>query len=610
MDILDKIRSSADVKAVPKEQLPRLCTELREELVRSVSKTGGHLASNLGAVELTVALHRVYDTAKDRVLFDVGHQCYAHKMLTGRREQFSTLRQLGGLSGFPKPCEAADDACIAGHASTAISNALGMARARTLREEDYDVCAVIGDGALTGGLAYEGLADCGESGEPIVVILNDNAMSISANVGGLARLLARQRVRPGYIAFKRFYRRTLGRYEPVYKVIHRVKEWLKDLVLPDNMFEDMGFYYLGPIDGHDVKTLVRTIRYAREQRVPALVHVLTVKGKGYSRAENDPASYHGVGPFDPETGVGFGTKDSFSAVFGKALTQMAERDDSIVAVTAAMTDGTGLCPFAKRYPKRFFDVGIAEGHGVSMSAGLAKQGMKPVFAVYSSFLQRGYDELIHDVALDHLPAVFAVDRAGLVGADGETHQGSFDVAYLCQIPGMTVWSPSSYAELRSMLALALASDGPAAVRYPRGGEGVFTADTSGENAVILREGSDVTVVSYGIMINEALAAADLLAEKGISAALIKLNRLDAPDFERLCASVKKTGKLLVAEESAENGSMGVRILAELARRGIAVQAVLRNLGSGVVEHGSVPELRHKLKMDAEGIAAAYEEFAE
>ena len=608
LEILDKIRSSADVKAVPKEQLPLLCAELREELLKTVSKTGGHLASNLGAVELTVALHRVYDSTHDRLLFDVGHQCYAHKMLTGRREQFDSLRQLGGLSGFPKPCEAVDDACIAGHASTAISNALGMARARTLLGEDYDVCAVIGDGALTGGPAYEGLADCGASGEPIVVILNDNAMSISANVGGLARLLARQRVRPGYLAFKRFYRRTLGRYEPVHKALHRIKEWLKDLVLPDNMFEDMGFYYLGPIDGHDVKTLERTIRYAREQRIPVLVHALTVKGKGYARAEADPASYHGVGSFDPETGVGFAVKEDFSAVFGRELTRLADADEKIAAVTAAMTDGTGLSPFAKKHRQRFFDVGIAEAHGVSMSAGLAKQGMKPVFAVYSSFLQRGYDQLFHDISLDRLHAVFAVDRAGLVGADGETHQGAFDVGYLCQIPGMAVWSPASYAELRSMLALALAAEGPAAVRYPRGSEGGFREDCSAARAAVLRCGDDCTLVSYGILINEALAAAELLAARDVSAELIKLNRLDDPDFDLLCASVKKTGRLIVAEESAEAGSMGVRILAELARRGIPVKAVLRNLGGGIVEHGAVPALRQKLKIDGAGIAAAYEEL--
>lgn len=608
LKILDLIHSSADVKTLSREQISQLCIELREELIQNISKTGGHFASNLGAVELTVALHRVYDSASDRIVFDVGHQCYAHKMLTGRREQFGSLRQLGGISGFPKPCEAKDDACIAGHASTSISTALGMARARTLKNESYDVCAVIGDGALTGGLAYEGLADCGESGEPIVVVLNDNAMSISENVGGLARFLAKQRVRPGYIAFKRLYRRTIGQLEPVYKFLHWLKELVKDLLLPDNLFEDMGFYYLGPIDGHDVKLLERTLHYARELRVPVLVHILTVKGKGYPRAENDPASYHGVSPFDPAQGVDNSVKESFSSNFGKALTAMAEDDPQIVAVTAAMTDGTGLCPFAKRFPKRFFDVGIAEAHAVTMSAGLAKQGMKPVFAVYSSFLQRGYDELIHDVALDHLPVVFTVDRAGLAGADGETHQGAFDVGYLCQIPGMAVWAPSNYAEQRSMLRLALDCGGPAAVRYPRGGEGAYRADSSAENVAVLREGRDVTIVSYGILINEALSAAEKLAGRGISAEVLKLNRLDAPDFSCIADSVRKTGKLVIAEESAQAGSLGVRILAELTKDNVPAAVRLRNLGSGIVEHGTVPQLWHILGLDADGIAAAYEEL--
>ena len=608
MEILDRIHSSADVKTIPSDQLDLLCAALRSELIDDISKTGGHLASNLGAVELTVALHRVYDSSRDRIVFDVGHQCYTHKILTGRREQFSGLRQLGGISGFPKPCESADDACIAGHASTSVSYALGMARARTLQGEDYDVCAVLGDGALTGGLAYEGLADCGESGEPLVIVLNDNAMSISENVGGLARFLARQRVRPGYIAFKRLYRRTIGKYETLYRFLHRIKERLKDVVLRDNLFEDMGFYYLGPIDGHDVKLLERTIAYARELRIPVLVHVLTVKGKGYAPAEADPASYHSVGPFDPAQGVRSCGEDSFSEAFGAALTRLAAEDPRIVAVTAAMTEGTGLRPFAERFPTRFFDVGIAEAHGVTMSAGLAKQGMKPVFAVYSSFLQRGYDELIHDVSLDRLPVVLAVDRAGLVGADGETHQGSFDVGYLCQVPGMAVWAPASYAELQSMLSLALARSGPAAVRYPRGGEGVFHDDTSAQNACVLRDGTDLTVVSYGILINDALQAAELLAERGVSAAVIKLNRLDTPDFALIAASVQRTGRLICAEESAEAGALGVRILADLAARGVPVRPKLCNLGSGVVRHGSVPALRRLCGIDAEGIAAAYEEL--
>ena len=611
MDILDQIHFSADVKALPKEALPALCARLREELIEDISKTGGHLASNLGAVELTVALHRVYDSRRDRIVFDVGHQCYAHKLLTGRREQFATLRQFGGISGFPKPSEAPDDACVSGHASASISAALGMARARTLLGETYDVCAVIGDGALTGGLAYEGLANCGESGEPIVVIVNDNAMSIGENVGGLARLLSHLRLRPGYLALKKAYHRSIGRYEHVYRFLHRVKERIKDLFLPDNMFEDMGFVYLGPINGHDVKTLTRTLRYAREMRRPVLLHVLTVKGKGYPPAEADPARYHGVGPFDPLTGVAASEKRDFSAAFGAAVTELADKDSRIVAITAAMEDGTGLGGFAKAHPKRFFDVGIAEGHAVTMAAGMAKQGLRPVVAVYSCFLQRGYDQIIHDVSLDRLPVVFAVDRAGIVGADGETHQGAFDVGYLCQAPGLVLWAPSDYAEVRSMLRLALSSDGPAALRYPRGGEGAFCEDTSEANAAVLREGTDLTVVSYGILINEAIAACKALEASGVSAALIKLNRLDAPDVDVIAQSVRRTGRLLVAEDTAEAGCVGTRILATLAQRGVCLNAsALQNLGSGVVPHGSVADLWRQLGIDADGLAAAGKELCQ
>lgn len=607
MEILDQIHSSADVKAVPKEQLPRLCGELREELIQDVAKTGGHLASNLGAVELTVALHRVYDSSRDRIVFDVGHQCYAHKLLTGRRERFDSLRQYGGISGFPMPCEATDDACVSGHASAAISCALGMARARTLLGGDYAVCAVVGDGAMTGGLAYEGLANCGASGEPIVVILNDNAMSIAENVGGLARLLAHLRVKPGYIALKKAYHHSIGRYESVYRVLHRVKEWIKDRFLPDNMFENMGFYYLGPIDGHDIRTLTRTIRYAREMERPVLLHVLTVKGKGYAPAEADPAAYHGVGPFDPAQGVKKDKPTDFSAVFGETLSELAERDGAITAITAAMADGTGLCEFARRFPARFFDVGIAEGHAVTMASGMARQGLRPVVAVYSSFLQRGFDQMIEDVALDRLPVVFAVDRAGIVGADGETHQGVFDVGYLCQVPGMALYAPSSYAEVRAMLRRALEGEGPAALRYPRGGEGNFREDTSADDACVLRAGTDLTILCYGILVNSALAAADKLAGVGVSAEIVKLNRLDAPDWDLLCASVEKTGRLLAVEDCAAMGCVGVRALAEIAQRGMALKGSrLVNCGDGIVPHGSVPALWEKLGLDAAGIAAAAE----
>ena len=607
MDILDQIHSSADVKALPKEQLPALCERLREELIEDISKTGGHLASSLGAVELTVAIHRVYDSARDRIIFDVGHQCYAHKLITGRRAQFASLRQYGGISGFPKPSESPDDACVSGHASASISAALGMARARTLLGERYDVCAVIGDGALTGGLAYEGLANCGESGEPIVIIVNDNAMSIGENVGGLARLLSHLRVRPGYLALKKAYHRSVGRNEQVYRFFHAIKERIKDIFLPDNMFEDMGFYYLGPIDGHDIRTLTRTIRYARDMRRPVLLHVLTVKGKGYPPAEADPALYHGVGPFDPQSGVSAQKKQDFSAAFGAAVKELAAEDRRIVAITAAMADGTGLTDFASAFPKRFFDVGIAEGHAVTMAAGMARQGLRPVVAVYSSFLQRAYDQMIHDVSLDRLPVVFAVDRAGVVGADGETHQGAFDVGYLCQTPGMAVWAPSDYAETRSMLRMALAAERPAALRYPRGEEGAFQEDTSAEDAVLLREGADVTVVSYGVLINEAIAACEKLAASGIDAALVKLNRLDAPDLALVACQAEKTGRLLVAEDTAEAGCVGTRLLAALERQGVCLRAAsLRNLGSGVVPHGCVTELWRRLCIDAEGIASECE----
>lgn len=606
-NILDNIHCSADVKALKTEQLEPLCAELRKAIMEKVSQTGGHLGSNLGAVELTVALHRVYDTSRDRIVFDVGHQCYAHKMLTGRLEDFDTLRQMGGLSGFPKPRESADDACIAGHASTSISNALGMARARTILGEDYDVAAVIGDGALTGGLAYEGLADCGESGESIVVVLNDNGMSIDRNVGGMARMLAGLRVRRGYINFKKFYHRTVGRVEHLYKALHRVKEWVKDMVFPDNMFEDMGFYYLGPIDGHDIKTVTRTIRYARDMHRPVLVHIRTVKGKGYEPAESAPEKYHGVGSFDPVCGVEGEDKPCFSKAFGEALCRRAEEDGRIVAISAAMVSGTGLSGFAQTYPKRFFDVGIAEGHAVSMAAGMAKQGLRPVFAVYSSFLQRSYDMLIHDVGLDGLPLVLAVDRSGLVGADGETHQGVFDAGYLCQVPGMKVYAPSNYAELESMLGLALEQDGPVAVCYPRGGEGAYTGDNSGAEECVLRRGGDGTIVCYGIMVNEALAAADILSRKGFEAEVIKLGRIDPGAFPLVTESAKKTGRIVIAEESALRGCVGTRILAGLESAGVACRARLLNLGSGIVEHGSVSQLRKKYGIDAEAIAAALED---
>ena len=605
MSILERINSSNDIKKLPEEELEPLCQELRDYMISSISRTGGHLASNLGAVELTVALHRVYDTSRDRVVFDVGHQSYVHKIITGRRDSFCTLRQHGGLSGFPKPYESEDDAFIAGHASNSVSVALGMARARTLSHADYDVAAIIGDGALSGGLAYEGLANAAASGEPLVVILNDNNMSINENVGGTAHLLESLRVRPGYISFKRWYRDVFTKLPGLYKFNHAIKEWLKKRLLPGNVFSGMGMYYLGPVDGHDIGKLETVIRWARELRKPVLVHVVTKKGKGYKYAEEHPEKFHGVGRFDIETGELHDSGDCFSAKMGESLSRLADNDGRIIGITAAMSSGTGMDVFSAAHPDRFFDVGIAEGHAVSMAGGMAKQGMVPVFAVYSSFLQRGYDMLIHDVALQNLHVVFCVDRAGLVGSDGETHHGVFDVSYLSSVPDMTVLCPASYAELETMLRAAIHDiNGSVAIRYPRGGEGKYTACNTAPET-LLREGRDVTLVCYGIMTNEVLDAAERLAAEGISAEVIKLSMIKPPDFDLVMRSLRKTGKLLISEDVCEAGCVGSRILEEAAINEIHVRAAkLLNLGEGIVPHGTVAELLHDFGLDADGIVSA------
>ena len=603
MSILESINSSEDIKNLKPEELPALCEELRSFIIRNVSETGGHLSSNLGTVELTVALHRVYDSARDRIVFDVGHQSYAHKIITGRRDSFHTLRQYGGVSGFPKPYEAADDAFIAGHASDSVSVALGMARARTLRKEDYEVVAVIGDGAMTGGLAYEGLTNAAASGEPMVIILNDNNMSISENVGGTVSMLQTMRARPAYINFKRWYRQTFSRLPALYRFNHKIKEWFKARLLPDNMFSEMGLYYLGPVDGHDLPRLETAIRYAKETGVPVLLHVLTKKGKGCPYTEKEPERYHGVSRFDPATGELPPAKPCFSKVFGDTLCELAEENESVVGITAAMAAGTGLDAFARRFPKRFFDVGIAEGHAVSMAAGMAKQGLRPVFAVYSSFLQRAYDMLLHDVGLQKLHVVLGVDRAGLVGSDGETHHGVYDVNYLSTVPGMSIWCPASFAELKAMLRHAvLEESGPAAVRYPRGGEGRYR-EAHLEAETLLREGDAITMVSYGSCINRLLEAADLLRTKGVSAEVVKLNRVFPNDFSLCLESLRKTGRLLFAEEVCEPGCVGKRLLALAEEQGICLkQAALLNLGDGIVTHGTVDELARLYHMDGQGIA--------
>ena len=611
--ILETINSPADVKRLSEEDAVRLCQELRRFLVEQVSRTGGHLASNLGVVELTVAIHRVYDTASDRLVLDVGHQCYVHKALTGRRELFGTLRQFGGLSGFPKPYESVHDAFMAGHASDSVSVALGMARARTLLGAEYQVAAVIGDGALGGGLSFEGLNDAGGSGEPLVVILNDNGMSIDKNVGGLSKHLSRMRTEPEYYAFKKKYRKVLEKLpagRTLYEWSHELKTALKKSLLPpvSTVFEDMGFSYMGPVDGHDVQRLTAVLRAAREAGRPVLVHVHTVKGSGYEPALREPEKFHGVGAFDPTTGqVRQPVQETFSHVFGETLRQLARQDGRVCAITAAMADGTGLTGFAVEFPRRFFDVGIAEGHGVAMAGGMAKQGLIPVFAVYDSFLQRGYDMLVQDMALEKLHGVLAVDRCGLVGADGETHHGCLD--YLSQIPGMTVLAPASFAELRRMLRRAvLDMTGPVAVRYPRGGEDGYDGDCGDEPVTVLRQGTDAAIVTYGILTGQALRAAELLEKEGVSLRVVKLNRVAPLDGDGICRALDGVKRVVAAEDQLRAGAVGERLGALLLERGAGIERyALRNAGEALPAQGSTAQLRHVLGLDAEGMAQAVRE---
>ncbi|MDL2273605.1 1-deoxy-D-xylulose-5-phosphate synthase [Oscillospiraceae bacterium OttesenSCG-928-G22] len=607
MSLLENINSPNALNELGFPELETLASEVREFLIKNISHSGGHLASNLGVVELSIALHRTFDTETDRLVFDVGHQCYTHKILTGRRDDFASLRSFGGISGFPKPSESVHDAFAAGHASTSISAALGMARARTLLGDDHHVVAVIGDGALTGGLAYEALNDAGQSGEPVIVILNDNEMSIERNVGGISQHLARLRLKPSYAKFKDAFRRATGKLpggKYIYRFVHRSKTILKNLLLPANMFESMGFTYLGPIDGHDIKSMSNLFQVAKSYRRPVLIHIVTTKGKGYAYSEKHPEAYHGISKFDVQSGrVPRAASATFSEVFGREMVELGKHA-RVAAITAAMESGTGLSAFHALYPERFFDVGIAEGHAVTMAAGMAKQGMIPVVALYSTFLQRAYDMLVHDVALQKLHVVFAVDRAGLVGEDGETHHGVFDVAFLAQIPGMAVYAPSSLAELSAMLKSAvLETRGPVAIRYPRGGEGAYTSLSEGASEV-LSQGTHLTIVSYGTMINTAIEAAALLFRHGISAEVLKLNTLSPLDADAVAESALKTGRLIVLEDCVNTGSVGERLFAALYDKRVPCAVKRVNLGDHFIPHGKSDILATACGIDAESVKNA------
>ena len=550
--ILKKINGPEDLKKLNVSEKQVLAEEIRKEILEVVSKNGGHLASNLGVVELTIALHSVFNTPDDKIIWDVGHQCYTHKILTGRKEQFSTLRKLNGIAGFPKVCESEYDTFNTGHSSTSISVATGMARAKKLMGDDQTkVIAVIGDGSMTGGMALEALNDAGSSKTNIIVILNDNEMSISKNVGGIPLFLSKLRGRKFYSKsnerVKKFMLQVPVIGNPTVKIVQKIKDAIKQILLPNMFFEDIGFTYLGPVDGHNIDKLESILETSKKISGPVLVHVITKKGKGYKFAEETPENFHGVSSFDLKTGekIKKSGKD-YSKVFGEKLVELAEKNEKIVAVTAAMKDGTGLKSFSEKFPDRFFDVGIAEQHAIGMIAGMAKEGLKPVLAIYSSFLQRGYDQLVHDIALQKLPVVICIDRAGIVGNDGETHHGIFDLSFLSSIPNLTVMAPKDFEELKNMLEFAVNFDGPILIRYPRGGENhKFTRKLSIKlgKAELIRQGKDITIIGIGKTVGKAVEVAELLKKQNINSEVINARFLKPLDEKFIVKSIKKTGRV-------------------------------------------------------------------
>ena len=620
-NLLDKINSPADVKKLSDEQLKQLAAEIRQLLIKVISHTGGHLAPNLGVVELTLALHKVFTTPQDKLVFDVGHQAYIHKIITGRREQFPTLRQYGGLSGFPKRCESEHDAFGTGHSSTSISAALGMAAARDLQGEDYNVVAIIGDGSMTGGMAFEALNNAGTLHKKMVVVLNDNEMSISKNVGAMSDYLYHLRTGETYNKIKNDIEGWLKNMEfgsDVLKAIRRLKGSVKYLMVPTSIFEELGFTYLGPVDGHDIHGLIEVLQAAKKIDGPVMVHVLTKKGKGYKPAEESPNKFHGTGPFEIATGKKItnpAAPISYTEVFGKTITELADSDKKVVGLTAAMPDGTGLNIFAQAHPDRFFDVGIAEQHAVTAAAGMAAAGMKPVTAIYSTFMQRAYDSILHDICMQKLHVTMCLDRAGLVGDDGYTHHGVFDYAYLRSIPNMTIMAPKDENELRHMLKTALSFNGPISVRYPRGsGVGVDITEPMHElpigKAEVLREGKELCFWAIGSMVQSAVQAADKLKEQGIDAGVVNMRFAKPLDKELLIEHAKRYGKIVTLEEGVLAGGVGSEVLEILDDAGLLQQCVVLRLGipDEFVTHGDKKLLFRDLGLDTDAIvqkAAAF-----
>ncbi len=608
MGLLSKIHGHQDLVQLNEAQRAQLCREIREYLVSSVSVTGGHLASNLGVVELSVALETVFDTGVDRLVFDVGHQSYVHKILTGRQDAFSTLRQFGGIAGFPKPSESETDAFTAGHASSSVSIALGMARARTLQGDKYKVIALVGDGAATGGMIYEGLNDAAVSNEPMIVILNDNAMSIDQNVGGMASHLRNLRVKDKYLGMKKRYKSFLTRIpggKAIYKLTGRIKDRLRRALIPTNIFENMGFTYLGPVDGHDTEHLIHLLQNAVDRNRPVLLHVFTQKGRGYEPAQEHPKLFHGIGKFDKESGKPLKVPvETFSDVFGSTIVNLAEKNEKLCAITAAMPGGTGLLAFKEKFPKRLFDVGIAEEHAVAMAGGLAKQGMIPVVALYSTFLQRSYDMILQDICMQKLHVVFAVDRAGLVGEDGETHHGIFDVGFLRQAPGMRILCPATMEELSQMLHWAVEEqNGPVAIRYPRGADASAARDFiwKEDSIVCHQEGDDVTILTYGTLIEQAVLAGQILHEKGVEATILRLTQVDKLPIRSILDGMSECRKLVVMEEVCAHSGIKEALSIELNGK-VPCEVYGIDLGHRFVTHGSVQELYKFCGLDGQSVA--------
>jgi len=598
--MLEKINSPEDLKKLNIEEKEQLAKEIREYILNVVSENGGHLASNLGVVELTIALHSVFNVPTDKIVWDVGHQTYVHKILTGRREQLKTIRKLDGLAGFPKTNESDCDCFNTGHSSTSISAALGMARARDLEGKNNSVIAVIGDGALTGGMALEALNDAGYSNTKMTVILNDNEMSISKNVGGLNMFLSKLRTKKLYAKSSLSAKKVILKIpvvgKPFVKIVQRVKRSIKQLIIPKMFFEDIGFTYLGPVDGHNIEQLQNIMQLSKQVEAPVLIHVLTKKGKGYKIAEENPDKFHATSPFDIETGKPKKEKKpDYSKVFGEKIVEMAKKDSRIVAITASMKDGTGLTKFQKEFPNRFFDIGIAEQHALGMAAGMAKEGMIPIVPIYSSFYQRAYDQVIHDIALQNLPVIMCVDRAGVVGADGETHQGTLDMAFFRIVPNLTIMAPKDFKELEDMLEFAVKLNKPVVIRYPRGGEEKTKLEKHEElklgKAEILKEGKDITIVAIGKRVAKAMEMAEKLKQNEIDAEVINARFLKPLDKEKIKTSIEKTKNVITMEDGTEINGLGTAV------EELIVEENLQNIKfkkyawpDEFIRHGSVEEL--------------------